>query len=469
LIGTIQDVTDRKQAELLIQAQQEQLVAQNEELSAQNEELATLARTLAGTETELRQLNSELEERIQARSAQLSTANADLQLANAALLRAGRLKDEFLANMSHELRTPLTGILGLAELLDKGIYGDLGEKQRHALRQLQASGEHLLRLINDILDLSKVEAGKMEVHIAPVLVEDLCQASLDFVKQIAHKKDLRLSYQGDTQVHLVQADERRLKQMLINLLSNAVKFTPEGGQVGLEIAGDPIRQQVQFTIRDTGIGIALEQQPLLFQPFIQIDGSLARKYEGTGLGLALVHAMAQLHGGTVTVESAGLGLGARFTITLPWIPETPLPWADSPSATLAASRPVSLAARLGRTPVILAADDNPTTLMVLTSFLEALECRVWTAQNGAEALAQADAVQPDVILLDIQMPDMDGLTVLRRLRAAGSTVPVIALTALAMSEDRERCLSAGANDYLSKPVSLDELTQAIIRGLDVKP
>jgi PAS domain S-box-containing protein len=466
ILSSIADITERKQTELFIQAQQEQLVAQNEELTAQNEELAAQGHALAEAEATLQEMNTELEQRIQARTAELQHANAELVYAN-------RLKDEFLANMSHELRTPLTGILGLTEVMEQGIYGGLSEKQRQALHLVQASGEHLLHLINDILDLSKVEAGKVDLQIAPVLVEDLCRASLEFVKQTAHKKNLQLIFQPDAQVRQVQADERRLKQMLVNLLSNAVKFTPEGGQVGLEVtggaaAGDPTRQQVHFTVWDTGIGIALEQQALLFQPFVQLDGSLARKYEGTGLGLALVHSMAKLHGGSVTVESAGLGQGARFTLTLPWVPQ---PVSPAPTATDTAepiSRLVSLAAVLGRPPVVLAVDDNPTSLMVFTSFLEALGCQIITAQNGAEALAQAEATRPDLILLDIHMPDIDGLTVVRRLRAVGSAVPVIALTALAMPEDRKLCLAAGANDYLSKPVSLNELARTIARQLELR-
>jgi CheY-like chemotaxis protein len=225
---------------------------------------------------------------------------------------------------------------------------------------------------------------------------------------------------------------------------------------------------VRFIVWDTGIGISPEKQALLFQPFVQLDGSLARKYEGTGLGLALAHSMAKLHGGSVTVESAGLGQGSRFTITLPWLPEPPAPRPASAGTVEATSQLISLAERLGRPPVVLAADDNPTTLMVLTSYLEALECQIVTAANGVEALAQAQAAQPDLILLDIHMPDLDGLSVVRRLRADGSAVPVIALTALAMPEDRERCLAAGADDYMSKPVNLDELTGAIARHLTSK-
>jgi len=464
--GFAHDISERKQAERVIGEQKDKLLAQNEELLAQNEELTQQGRAVAEMEASLREMNRELEARVQARSAELRAANAELQRANAALLRANRLKDEFLANVSHELRTPLSGILGLAEVTQRGIYGDLSDKQTQALQMIRSSGEHLLDLINDILDLSKVEAGKMELVSETVMVELVCQASLAFIQPMARNKNIAWSFRQDYQVVTLTADSRRLKQMLVNLLSNAVKFTPEGGQVGLEVEGDPERREVRFTVWDTGIGIAPERQADLFQPFVQLDGSLARKYEGTGLGLALVHSLAELHGGRVAVASAGVGRGARFTLALPWSPE-PTPQSPTPNpAPGAAGQPLpSLARQLGRVPKILAADDNLTTLTVLSSFLEALECEVITAQNGAEALAQAQAAQPDVILLDIHMPDLDGLTVLRRLRASGSTVPVIALTALAMPEDRERCLAAGANEYMTKPMSLSELAGVITRLL----
>jgi PAS domain S-box-containing protein len=468
-----QDITDRKEAEMLIQAQKEQLVAQNEELMAQNEELVSQDHALEAAQADLQQINDELEQRIQARSAELHAANTNLQLANAALLRAGRMKDEFLANMSHELRTPLTGILGLTEVMDKGFYGDLTEKQRHALQMIHESGDHLLQLINDILDLSKVEAGKMELQITPIPIDQICMASLHFIKQIAHKRNIQLTFKPDAQLNLFQADGRRLKQMLINLLSNAVKFTPEGGQVGLEVThtmttGDAACHEVFFTVWDTGIGIPPEQQTLLFKPFVQLDGSLTRKYEGTGLGLALVHAMAELHGGRVTVQSAGAGLGSRFTIALPWTPDTsPQTSVDAPEVTSGFD---SLKTLLGRPPLIMAVDDSAVTLTVLTHYLDGMGCQVLNARDGAEALAAwesaAVTAQPDLILLDVQLPGVDGLTVIRRLRAAGSTMPIIVLTALAMAGDRERCLEAGADDYLSKPVKLDELARTIARHLE---
>ncbi len=245
-----------------------------------------------------------------------------LQLANAEMERAVRLKDEFLANMSHELRTPLTGILALGENLLEEIYGPLSERQEKALRNIDISAQHLLSLINDLLDLSKIEAGRLELDLQPVGVNDICQASMVFVRETAHKKAIKLLYAIEQPDAMVLADARRLKQMLVNLLSNAVKFTLGGGRVDLHVSVDENAHQIQFVVQDTGQGISLEDQGKLFLPFVQLDNALTRKYEGTGLGLALVKRLAVQHGGTVTVASTGVpGEGSCFTITLPYTAE----------------------------------------------------------------------------------------------------------------------------------------------------
>ncbi len=415
---------------------------------------------LKEAEAAVRQLNAELEQRIAERTAELSQANV-------ALVRAARLKDEFLATMSHELRTPLTGILGLSEALEMGVYGTLGERQFKALGAVRESGQHLLDLITDILDLSKLEAGKLELQRDVVSVEDVCEASLRFVRQLAHKKNLHLLMTFDHRVSTLYADGRRLKQMLVNLLSNAVKFTPPGGEIGLEVAAAPDRQVVQFVVRDTGIGIAAADLPRLFQPFTQLDSRLAREYEGSGLGLSLVQRMAKLHDGTVTAESDGVpGHGSRFTLTLPWnsgLPGTALsPVAPEPDQPVPPATPATR---------VLVVDDNETTLIALSDFLEAQAYQVYAARNGADALAQAEALRPAAIVLDIQMPGLSGLDVIRRLRSRPGlvTVPIIALTALAMPGDRESCLEAGATDYLSKPVRLPVLAQVLQRLLRPPP
>ncbi|MBK9050794.1 MAG: hypothetical protein IPL78_07745 [Chloroflexi bacterium] len=201
--------------------------------------------------------------------------------------------------MSHELRTPLNTILGMSEALQEEVYGSLNRKQLDSLHHIEESGRHLLTLINDILDLSKIEVGQLVLDIEPVFVPDLCQASLRLVQQSAHKKQLSVALNLDPDVSVIAGDERRLKQILVNLLSNAVKFTPSGGQIGLDVQASLDKTRVAFTVWDTGIGIAAADIPRLFQPFMQLDSRLAREYGGTGLGLSLVYRMTRLHQGSV--------------------------------------------------------------------------------------------------------------------------------------------------------------------------
>jgi PAS domain S-box-containing protein len=245
-------------------------------------------------------------------------AKEALKSLNADLAAASRAKDEFLASMSHELRTPLNAILNMSESLQEGIYGPITEKQKRPVRMVEESGRHLLSLINDILDLAQVGAGTIKLSMQTVIVKDVCHASVQFIKEQAHKKRVKVTTSFDHQVTFIQADERRLKQILVNLLNNAVKFTPEGGAVGLEVTGSSETNTVHFSVWDTGVGIPTEEQSRLFKPFVQLDAGLNRRYEGTGLGLSLVAQMTKLHGGDVHLESAGPGQGARFTVSLPW-------------------------------------------------------------------------------------------------------------------------------------------------------
>jgi len=408
-------------------------------------------------EAELQEERALLAQRVAERTIELSKANAELA-------RTARLKDEFFANMSHELRTPLNGILGSAEILTTGVFGEVNEKQTKYLKNIDESGHHLLSLITDILDLAKTEAGQLKVDVRPTSVDTVCQASLRMIKQIAHKKQIKVSYTPDEALQTIPADERRLKQMLVNLLSNSIKFTPEGGQVGLEVVADAAEQVAHFTVRDTGIGIPQEQMDLLFQPFVQLEGGLARQQGGTGLGLSLVFKMAELHGGRVSVESE-VGKGSRFTITLPW-PQTQEITAEESIAeseeSPAVVRPVSPLVS-GEAPLILLAEDNEDNITTFTDFLSARGYRLMEARNGKEAIERALEERPAVVLMDIQMPGMDGLEATRRFRQNPklADIPIIALTALAMPGDRERCLEAGANEYVSKPVSLKKLAETI--------
>ncbi|NTW97644.1 MAG: PAS domain S-box protein [Oscillochloris sp.] len=393
-------------------------------------------------------------------------AEETLRYANAELAHAARMKDAFLANMSHELRTPLNAILGRAELLQEQFHGPLSDAQLRSVVSIAESGRHLLDLINDILDLSKVEAGRLDLQIEQIMIADVCQASMIFVKELALKNSLKLTLDLSAHLDEMPADPRRLKQMLINLLSNAVKFTPSGGQVCLEVRCDAAARVVRFAVQDTGIGIAPEDLPRLFQPFSQLDSTLSRKHEGSGLGLALVRRLAELHGGSVTVVSE-LGVGSRFTITLPirlsrsaTMIDPPAPSAVPTDMQQATSAPPTAAPPATR---VLLIDDNQDNILVIDEYLRAKGYHVVVAQHGQEALDRVDLARPSVILMDIQMPNLDGLEVIRRLRAiaAYATTPIIALTALAMPGDRERCLAVGASAYLAKPVSLKQLVELI--------
>lgn len=234
------------------------------------------------------------------------------------LAKVARLKDEFLASMSHELRTPLNSILGMTEALQDEIYGEISERQQKALRTIDTSGRHLLALINDILDLAKIESGQVELVIDAVDLAAVCESTIRLVQPTATKKAITIEHHHDADVKVMMADGRRVKQILINLLSNAIKFTPQGGRVGLEIVGSRTPcSAITFTVWDTGVGIPEEAREHLFEPFVQVDSSLSRRYEGTGLGLALVKRMAELHGGTVAVESQ-IDQGSRFIVKLPW-------------------------------------------------------------------------------------------------------------------------------------------------------
>ncbi len=239
-----------------------------------------------------------------------------LEIANQELVQAAQMKDSFMASMSHELRTPLMGILGRAEALRHGVYGPLGEKQDRALDRIEESGRHLLELISEVLDLSKMEAGQLVLEVGQVNVTALCQSSLRLVTHAAHKKDIDIAFELAGDVHIISADERRLKQILVNLLTNAVKFTPAGGEVGLCVTGSMAAGYVAFEVWDTGIGISAEMQHRLFEPFVQVDNRLAREHEGTGLGLAIVRRLTDMHDGDVVVESVE-GQGSRFTVKIP--------------------------------------------------------------------------------------------------------------------------------------------------------
>jgi PAS domain S-box-containing protein len=397
-------------------------------------------------------------------------AELQLQRINEELIRATRLKDEFLANMSHELRTPLNAILGMTEILEEQIFGDLNDRQMQSLHTIENSSKHLLELINDILDVAKIEAGQIHLSCQPSNIESLCQSSLVFIKQQAFNKKIQLETAIPPNLPTINLDERRIRQVLINLLNNAVKFTPNGGKISLQVSyiqvldnvviaqGSPC-DTIEMSVIDTGIGIAPDQIKRLFQPFVQVESALNRSYNGTGLGLALVKRLVELHGGEVRLTSE-LGVGSCFTIAIPIAPFCESSIVPEPQL-LSDSEAIKPA--IADVPLILLAEDNEENINLFADYLSLKGYRLVIAHNGRMAIDLAQQIHPDLILMDIQMPEMDGLEAIQRIRQIPELVdtPIIALTALAMAGDRDRCIAVGANDYLSKPVSLKQLVKKI--------
>jgi PAS domain S-box-containing protein len=354
--------------------------------------------------------------------------------------RANRVKSQFLASMSHELRTPLNAILGFSELLSDDTIGRFDEAtRRRFLDQIHSSGEHLLQLINDILDLSKVEAGQMELQLQPVELGSLVDEARATVEPLAQSKAIVLNGEPGPELHLI-ADAAKVKQMLLNLLSNAIKFTPNGGRI--QIRWRQIDSWAEIAVSDTGIGIAAEDLDRLFTEFQQLDAGPARQQGGTGLGLALTRRFAELHGGQVRVESV-LGKGSTFTLRLPLEPT-----ALRTSAPL--EPPPATASDLTR-PLVLVVDDNPQAAEILARTMGAGGFRIKVARTGPEALTMARDLKPVAITLDILLPEVDGWEVLNRLKADEATrnIPVIVVSVV---DNPALGRALGAIDYFVKPV-----------------
>jgi two-component system, sensor histidine kinase len=414
-------------------------------------------------------------------------AQEQLQQINIDLERSSQLKSEFLASMSHELRTPLNSILGFSELLQRQVENSLTPRQISHVRAIESSGQHLLQLLNDILDLSKIEVGKAEIELEPVSVQDLCRECLRMIQPRADKKRLLLSLELDYRLNQAALDERRVRQMVVNLLANAVKFTPETGTVklsgklafGNQLAQDfrpdrsPINPSTPYLcleVLDSGIGIPADKRHLLFQPFQQIDATLTRRHEGTGLGLALTKRLAELHGGTVSFQPAP-GQGSIFRIWLP-LTEMRQSFTVEQEPIAPPTSPWLTEARTGNQQRILVVEDHPYNQVLISELLELEGYIVELISDGQTMLdaIHSDLVSakslPDLILMDIQLPFVDGLELIRQLKAhpLWQQVPVVAVTAMAMRGDRDRCFAAGADAYLSKPLKMDDVL-AQVRSL----
>jgi signal transduction histidine kinase/CheY-like chemotaxis protein len=390
----------------------------------------------------------------------LAARHDEVAARNADLTRASRMKSSFLASMSHELRTPLNAILGFSDLLLSGDYGPLDPRQAPVVQDVRNAGHQLLTVINDVLDLSKIEAGRIEVRALRVDLAEPVEQACSLVVSTTRHRSVRLVNRVQEGETFATADPDRLRQVLINLTSNAVKFTPDGGMVTIEASTDAGRVRVAVT--DTGIGIAKSDADKLFFPFSQLDSGHARRFQGTGLGLSICKSLVELMGGTIGFTSEP-GRGSTFFFTLPaaeprrmltplYVPAVRL---TEPPAPLRAGERPSLR--------VLLVDDSEVNRKVIRAMLQRTACEVIEVGDAASGLRVAVEQAPAAILMDIEMPEMDGPTATAHLKAdeATSAIPVIAVTAHAMAGDADRALAAGCVAYVSKPISRARLYEAL--------
>ncbi|EAQ78009.1 ATP-binding protein [Blastopirellula marina] len=394
---------------------------------------------------ELQSLNAQLEKEIVAR-----------QLAEQAAHAASQTKSEFLANMSHELRTPLTAVMGLTEVLNTE---ETDQEKRQLLAMIRQGGDHLLNLINDILDLSKIEAGRIENNKIACQPGEIAAEVVDSLRVSAAAKSIELSWtMDDNMPTTIAAAPIRLRQILFNLAGNAVKFT-DHGSVTVHLQIDPLDSQLlRFSVTDTGEGIPPEGLKLLFEPFSQLDGTAARRRDGAGLGLSISKRLAETMGGTIEVESQP-GQGSTFALRLPleiMAAEEP----TAPGNEAAAALPTTIPGH------VLIVEDAPSIQFLVRRILEGAGATVTSAGDGAEAIEMllADQERPfDLVLMDMHMPIMSGYDAAQALRQKGCEIPIIALTASAMTGDRIKCLAAGCDDYLPKPIDQRKLLQMVAK------
>jgi PAS domain S-box-containing protein len=406
-------------------------------------------------EDEIQRLNEDLERRVHERTSELASVNQQLEVRNREVERANQMKSQFLSSMSHELRTPMNAILGFSSLLREQNAGPLTEKQARYVEHIQRGGQHLLQLINDILDLSKVEAGRMELHLEQFLLSAALPEVLSLIRPLAMAKKIRLEGAVDTGL-LVHADPVRFKQILYNLLSNAVKFTPEGGGIGIEAREDG--GSVRLEVCDTGIGIPAEELANIFTEFHQVGTTTKGVREGTGLGLAITKRLVEQHGGKIWAESEP-GKGSRFYFTLPGQPQPPEAKPASPGTVATSSR---------SRPLILIVDDDPAARELLAHYLQPEGYETLTAASRMEATSLALKVRPDAITLNMLTPGKTGWQTLAELKADPQTasIPIILVSVI---DQKQMGFAMGAAEYLMKPVAKEDLLRALQRHLQLSP
>lgn len=407
-----------------------------------------LERAIEERSLELQELNERLEGKVIERTKELETANRKLE-------RSNKLKSQFIATMSHELRTPLNSILGFSELLDGESFGPLTEKQKKHVNNIHNSGNHLLHLINNILDIAKVESGKMELRYESFSVNQSISEVEMVIKPLIEKKRQKFSLKIDKDISLIKADKVKFKQILYNLISNASKFTPEEGDIFLaaEVTGQEKDSCLKLSVTDTGIGIKEEDYERIFSEFEQVDSSFSRKYEGTGLGLALTKRLTELHGGEILVESKE-GKGSTFTVIIPLTEPFGLVEPIEPLKPMeeAAYDVDILKKKDTKAPLILIVEDDRATSEILTLYLAEAGYRIAHAYNGEDALKRIRELEPFAMLLDVMLPGKDGWEVLQEVKSDSELkdIPVIMCSVI---DNMELGFTLGASDYLLKPVS----------------
>jgi CheY-like chemotaxis protein len=401
----------------------------------------------------------------------MASQQAELAERNADLISASRLKSEFLATMSHELRTPLNAVIGFAEVLLAGDGDPLTASQAAHARDILDAGQQLLILLNDVLDLTRIEAGRLQIRVADLDLLVPANQAREMIAPLVRERRVSVDIRLDRGAAMVAADPDRVRQVLLNLLTNAVKFTPPGGRVTLE--GEAGGRQLRVRVTDTGIGIDRGDLDKLFQPFTQIETGMARKHGGTGLGLAISRQLVEAMGGTIGCESVP-GQGSTFWFTLPLAadpvtsPRLPDAAPPPPPPPRVNTAPVVATSKDGRLHLLIV-DDNAANRRVIRSMLASLPYDLSEAADAPTAIAMARELAPHVILMDLQMPGMDGLTATRVLAGDATTarIPVLAVTAHAMLGDAERARDAGCVGYLAKPVGREGLLSAIVAAAKV--
>jgi signal transduction histidine kinase/ActR/RegA family two-component response regulator len=429
-------------------------------------EIEQRTRALEDSNSEIVRLNERLEARVQERTAQLELANSELELAIEEARNANQAKSAFLSSMSHELRTPLNAILGFAQILAADNMPTTLDQKKEFAGHILKSGRHLLTLINEILDLAKVEAGALSLSMEPVLLAEVLDECQGMIAPLAAARGVRVLFPQAPAVR-VQADRTRLKQVLLNLLSNAVKYNREGGAVVVDCA-QPAPQRLRLSVQDTGMGLSPEQVAGLFQPFNRL-GQETGTQEGTGIGLVVTRRLVELMGGEIGVTSSP-GVGSVFWIELACADAAGTAPDAAPAARAAAVAADDAAP--ARPSTVLYIEDNPANLKLVQEIVRFRpDLRLVSAPDGHFGLSLARSQRPDIILMDLNLPGLSGFEVLAQLRREPETarIPVIAVSANAMRADIERALAVGFARYLTKPIDIGQFNEAIDGVLAQRP